>query len=77
MLLTCFSYGPVGIFLMDMRGNRITANGVQHSDNVMVSNEQWDAILQFYNNPDLKVIILCSEIPFVGDEPETIQVGIN
>ena len=34
-------YGPVGIFLMDIRGNRITGDGVQHSDNPLVSDQQW------------------------------------
>ena len=34
-------YGPVGIFLMDIRGNRITGDGVQHSDNTLVSEQQW------------------------------------
>ena len=60
---------------MDMRGNRITADGVQHSDNAMVSDSQWEALEELYNNEDLKVILLCSEIPFVGDEPDIIKVG--
>ena len=34
-------YGPVGIFLMDIRGNRITGDGVQRSDNPLVSDQQW------------------------------------
>ena len=34
-------YGPVGIFLMDIRGNRITGDGVQHSHNPLVSDQQW------------------------------------
>ena len=37
-------YGPIGIFLMDIRGNRITGNGVQHSENPMVSDDQWDSL---------------------------------
>ena len=36
-------YGPVGIFLMDIRGHRITGDGVQHSENTMVSDKQWEA----------------------------------
>ena len=36
-------YGPVGIFLMDIRGNRITGDGVQHSENTMISDKQWEA----------------------------------
>ena len=37
-------YGPIGIFLMDIRGNRITGDGVQHSENLMVSDDQWDSL---------------------------------
>merc|ERR1712013_952007 len=29
-------YGPIGIFLIDMRGNRITGDGVQKSENPLV-----------------------------------------
>ena len=66
-------YGPVGIFLIDMRGNRITGDGTQHSTNPIMGEEQWNAIEEFFQTEGLKVIILASEIPFVGDDPETIQ----
>jgi len=66
-------YGPIGIFLIDMRGNRITADGVQHSENPLVSEYQWSEIEDFFQTPDLKVIIIGSEIPFVGDDPVSIQ----
>ena len=66
-------YGPVGIFLIDMRGNRITGDGIQHSTNPIMGEEQWNAIIEFFQTEGLKVIILASEIPFVGDDPETIQ----
>jgi len=66
-------YGPIGIFLMDMRGNRITGDGVQMSENPLVSEAQWEAVEEFFQNESLKVIILASEIPFVGDDPETIK----
>ena len=36
-------YGPVGIFLMDLRGNRITGDGVQKSENPLISDQQWEA----------------------------------
>ena len=65
-------YGPVGIFLFDMRGNRITSNGIQHSTNPIMSNAQWDELHKLFDNPDLKVIILAAEIPFVGDGAEDI-----
>jgi len=66
-------YGPIGIFLIDMRGNRITGDGVQKSENPLVSYLQWEAIETFFENKDLKVIIIASEIPFVGDDPISIQ----
>ncbi|XP_023319733.1 uncharacterized protein LOC111694908 [Eurytemora carolleeae] len=66
-------YGPIGIFLMDMRGNRITADGVQQSENELVSAAQWEAVEEFFRNPQLKVIIIGSEIPFVGDDPISIK----
>jgi len=66
-------YGPVGIFLFDMRGNRITGDGIQHSENPIISEEQWDAIEEFFQTEGLQVIILASEIPFVGDDPASIQ----
>lgn len=66
-------YGPVGIFLMDMRGNRITGDGVQHSSNPIMGEEQWAAIHDFFHTDGLKVAILAAEIPFVGDDPETIR----
>jgi len=66
-------YGPIGIFLFDMRGNRITGDGVQHSENPLISEEQWDALEEFFQTEGLRVIILASEIPFVGDDPASIQ----
>ena len=66
-------YGPIGIFMIDLRGNRITGDGVQKSENPLISDLQWDAIEKFFNNDDLKVIIMASEIPFVGNNPDVIQ----
>ena len=62
----CHTYGPIGIFLIDMQGNRITGDGVQKSDNPIVSYSQWEAIEAFFQNEDLKVII-------VGDDPVSIR----
>ena len=36
--------------------------------------EQWKAIEEFFQREELKVIILAAEIPFVGDDPESIQL---
>ena len=67
-------YGPVGIFMIDMRGNRITGDGVQHSTNPIVGEEQWNAIEALFQTKQLKVIIVAAEIPFVGHSPEIIKV---
>jgi hypothetical protein len=36
---------------------RITADGVQHSENPLVSEDQWRAIEEFFAHEDLKVRI--------------------
>lgn len=69
----CHVYGNVGIFMFDLRGNRIDGNGVQMSENNLLSEKQWNDLEAFFRNPDLKVIVLCSETPFVGDEPEVCK----
>ena len=66
-------YGNVGIFMFDLRGNRIDGNGVQMSENPMIAENQWTDLEALFNNPSIRVIILCSETPFVGDEPETCK----
>ena len=55
--------------MFDLRGNRITADGVQQSDLPLISDEQWAAFEEFMANDQLKAIILCSETPFIGEEP--------
>lgn len=66
----CHTYGQqVGIFLFDLRGNRITPEGVQHSENPLISDSQWIAFEDFLANPELRAVILCSETPFIGEEP--------
>ena len=63
--------------MFDLRGNRITAEGDQQSDLPLISDEQWTAFEEFMANDQLKAIILCSETPFLGDEPchtiETVE----
>jgi phosphodiesterase/alkaline phosphatase D-like protein len=66
-------YGPIGILLIDMRGNRIDWDGNQHADNPIVNEAQWKLIDSVFADPELKVILVCSEIPFVGDTPEVAK----
>jgi phosphodiesterase/alkaline phosphatase D-like protein len=68
-------YGPIGILLVDMRGNRIDWNGNQHADSPIVSESQWKLIDSVFADPELKVILVCSEIPFVGDTPEVAKTN--
>ena len=62
-------YGSIGIFMFDLRGNRITCDGIQMSENTLLSDAQWEDLEAFFQNPNLRAIVLCSETPFVGDEP--------
>jgi hypothetical protein len=69
----CQKIGPVGIIMIDMRGNRIDNEGRQFPENAIVSPAQWRMIEGIFNDPEIKVALVCSEIPFVGDEPEVAK----
>ena len=66
-------YGSIGVMLLDQRGNRITVEGKQMGDRPLVNDEQWKWLDNCFGNPDLDVMIVCAEIPFVGDTPEEAQ----
>ena len=70
-------YGPIGIFMFDLRGHRINGEGQQASENPLISDEQWAALEEFFANPDLRVAVLCSETPFVGDEPDVCREKVE
>ena len=70
-------YGSIGIFMFDLRGNRITGDGTQMSENCLLSEAQWTDLEDFFQNPDLRAIILCSETPFVGDEPSVCKQKVE
>lgn len=72
-----FGSGSVGVFMFDLRGNRIDSLGNQMSDNPLLSDQQWNDLEAFFDNPDLRVAILCSETPFLGDEPSVCQEKVN
>lgn len=65
-------YGPCGVFLIDMRGNRIQPDGVQKKGPIL-STRQRAAIEQAFHEPGLTCMLVCSEIPFVGDPPDVIR----
>jgi hypothetical protein len=66
-------YGPVGILLIDMRGNRIDWHGEQKGDAPFVNDNQWKLIDSAFQDPEIKVMLITSEIPFVGDAPELLK----
>jgi len=74
-------YGPLGVFFIDMRGNRIQPDGqikpikampTDKLPNIM-SDKQRKEMLQLFANEDLMCIVICAEIPFAGENPEGIQ----
>lgn len=70
-------YGSIGIFMFDLRGNRISGDGTQMSENPLLSDTQWADLEEFFQNPELRAIILCSETPFVGDEPSVCKQKVE
>jgi len=56
--------------MFDLRGNRITSDGKQMSDNPLISEDQWKDFEIFLANPNLRAVILCSETPFIGEQPK-------
>ena len=64
-----YGNGKIGIFLFDLRGNRITPEGIQKSENSLLSDKQWQDFEVFMSNPELRAVILGSETPFIGEEP--------
>jgi len=68
-------YGNLGIMMLDMRGNRVDVEGNQSPDNPVVSETQWSQIEAMLADDDIKVIMCCSEIPFISDPPEVVKEG--
>jgi len=64
-------FGPCGVFMIDMRGNRIRPDGTQ-KDGPILSARQKKAIEEAFCASGLTCMLICSEIPFVGDPPDVI-----
>ena len=62
--------------MFDLRGNRITSDGKQMSDNPLISEDQWKDFEKFMSNPNLRAVILCSETPFIGEQVSKIMYNI-
>eukprot|EP01065_Artemidia_motanka_P018797 TRINITY_DN2213_c2_g1_i1.p1 TRINITY_DN2213_c2_g1~~TRINITY_DN2213_c2_g1_i1.p1 ORF type:complete len:803 (+),score=334.43 TRINITY_DN2213_c2_g1_i1:47-2410(+) len=65
-------YGRVGIFMMDMRGSRIDAAGNQQPGKILTE-AQKAALVSAFKTEQMSCMLLCSEIPYVGDDPTVIQ----
>jgi len=68
-------FGEIGIMLIDMRGNRVDTNGNQCASNALLNEGQWAVIHQALADPDLKTLIVSSEIPFASDPPATAKAN--
>eukprot|EP01062_Namystynia_karyoxenos_P025341 TRINITY_DN19957_c0_g1_i1.p1 TRINITY_DN19957_c0_g1~~TRINITY_DN19957_c0_g1_i1.p1 ORF type:complete len:882 (+),score=242.94 TRINITY_DN19957_c0_g1_i1:86-2647(+) len=65
-------YGRVGVFMIDMRGSRINAKGEQLTGPILTP-AQRKAMEDAFKDPQLSCMLVCSEIPYVGDSPEIIH----
>jgi len=68
------TYGGMGIFMVDMRGNRITTGGVMVKGDIM-SAKQKAALKEAFKTPGLSCMLVASEIPFVSDSPAKVQAS--
>ncbi len=70
-------YGAIGLFLFDLRGNRIDTFGHATPDKALLCDDQWADLEAFFARPELRVAVLCSETPFLGDEPATCREKVQ
>jgi phosphodiesterase/alkaline phosphatase D-like protein len=68
------TYGGMGIFMTDMRGNRITSGGVMKKGDIM-SVKQKAALEEAFKTPGLSCMLVASEIPFVSESPAEVQAA--
>jgi phosphodiesterase/alkaline phosphatase D-like protein len=67
-------YGPCGVFMIDMRGNRISSRGViKEEGTCLVSDRQWNAIENAFATSGLTCMIMTAEIPFVSDPFDVVR----
>ena len=59
--------------MIDMRGNRISKDGVQQDKNDIMKDKQWKDLESLVSNKELRVLIIGAEIPFIGDSPEVAK----
>ena len=64
-------YGSLGVFFIDMRGDRITSRGIK-KDGVIMSQEQFKALESALVNDDISCMIIAAK-PFVTDTPAAVK----
>merc|ERR1712216_988460 len=66
-------FGALGVFMIDMRGGRITSQGQVLGDCPIMSERQRAAFADALGSPGLMGLIVASEIPFITDAPADIR----
>lgn len=72
-------YGPFGIFMVDMRGSRVAPDGTLYDvapDGTLppiLSERQKASIKTAFASDGLTCMLICSEIPFIGEDPNTVK----
>jgi len=69
------TFGRLGVFLIDMRGNNINSSG-QILEGPIMSDRQRNAFIRALATPGMTGIIVGSEVPFVGESHPTIRKKI-
>lgn len=71
--------GGLGMFMVDMRGNRISADGRMikteelREPHTLMSEKQKKALEAAFATPGVSCMFVCSEIPFVSGSPEKVR----
>jgi len=67
-------YGPFGILMLDMRGNRVTPEGaLREGLPPILSDRQKEFIRGAFSSEGLSCMVVCAEIPFVGADPSKVK----
>ena len=76
-------YGKCGLILIDSRGHRIQPNGelvaatLDGVEEPMMSEHMRKMIDDAFATPGLSCLLVCSDIPFVGDSPEACAKKVD
>jgi hypothetical protein len=63
------SWGPVGVFCMDVKETKLWKGrtGEKDSDSALISEAQWRCFSEAMNSEEIQTLIVCCELPFVDD----------